>query len=100
MHIWNLALLDEGTNKGYKNSIFSVKRAFVINKEMGLHCHLTNDGTVEVDKEKAIAFIPPCTKQAFMKYYTKEANNLLVWSKKDANNYYDDIEKKINTFLK
>lgn len=100
MHIWNLALLDEGTNKGYKNSIFSVKRAFVINKEMGLHCHLTNEGTVEVDTEKAIAFIPPCTKQAFMKYYTKEANNLLVWSKKDANSYYDDIEKKINTFLK
>lgn len=100
MHPWNLALLDEGTNKAYKNSIFSVKRAFVINKEMGLHCHLTSNGTVEVDDEKAIAFIPICTKQVFMKYYTKKANNLLVWSKDDAKNYLDDITAKIETFLK
>ena len=33
MHPWNLTLLDEGTNKAYKNSIFSVKRSFVIYKE-------------------------------------------------------------------
>lgn len=100
MHIWNLALLDEGTNKSYKNSIFSVKRAFVINKEMGHHCRLKDNGTVEVDKNKAIAFIPPCTKHVFMKYYTKDANNLLVWSRPDAKCYLEDIEEKITPFLK
>lgn len=99
MHIWNLALLDEGTNKSYKNSIFSVKRAFVIYKEMGHHCKLKDNGTVEIDENKAIAFIPPCTKHVFMKYYTKDANNLLVWSKLDAEAYLRDIESKLEHFL-
>ena len=99
MHIWNLALLDEGTNKSYKNSIFSVKRAFVIYKEMGHHCKLKDNGTVEIDENKAIAFIPPCTKHVFMKYYTKDANNLLVLSKLDAEAYLRDIESKLEHFL-
>lgn len=100
MHIWNLALLDEGTNKSYRNSIFSVKRAFVINKEMGHHCRLMDNGTVRIDENKAIAFIPPCTKHVFLKYYTKDANNLLVWGRPDAVSYLEDIINKINPFLR
>ena len=98
MHIWNLALLDEGTNKGYRNSIFSVKRSFVINKEQGLHCHLTDEGKVEVDG-KAIAFVPVCTKQVFLKYYTEDANALLAWTRFDSERYLADIKNKLQNFL-
>jgi len=100
MHPWNLTLLDEGTNKAYKNSIFSVKRSFVVYKEKGYHCFLGDDGVVQIDEKKAIAFVPPCTKQVFMKYYTPEANNLLAWGKKDSENYLKDILEKLKPFLK
>lgn len=99
MHPWNLTLLDEGTNKAYKNSIFSVKRSFIIFKEMGKHCTLKDDGTVDTDAAKAIAFVPPCTKQVFMKYYTTNPTNLLVWGRTDADLYLQDMEKKVKLFL-
>lgn len=100
MHIWNLALLDEKTNKSYHNSIFSVKRAFVIYKEQGTHCFLSSNGKVEFDDDKCIAFVPICTKQAFMKYYTADANALLAWTKTDAKAYLGDIQDKLTNFLK
>lgn len=100
MHIWNLALLDEGTNKGYHNSIFSVKRSFVIYKEQGVHCYLSEDGKVLKDQKKAIAFVPICTKQAFLKYYTADANALLAWTRDDSKKYLEDIQDKLSDFLK
>lgn len=99
MHIWNLALLDEGTNKSYKNSIFSVKRSFIIYKERGMHCFLRDDGKVEFDKRKAIAFVPSCTKQVFMKYYNPAPTNLLTWGRSDAEAYLEDIKEKVKCFL-
>ena len=99
MHPWNLTLLDEGTNKAYKNSIFSVKRSFIIFKEMGKHCTLKEDGTVDTDAAKAIAFVPPCTKQVFMKYYTTNPTNLLSWGRTDASLYLQDMENKVKLFL-
>lgn len=100
MHTWNLALLDESTNKSYKNSIFSVKRSFVIFKEQGKHCRLNDDGNVESDGTYSLAFVPPCTKHVFMKYYTKNANDLLIWGRKDSENYLNDIKSKLKPFLK
>lgn len=99
MHIWNLALLDEGTNKAYKNSIFSVKRSFIIFKEKGQHCSLDDSGQVVIDSQPAIAFVPSCTKQVFMKYYNPKPNNLLSWGRADAEAYLDDIFDKVNEFL-
>lgn len=99
MHIWNLALLDEKTNKSYHNYLFSLKRAFVINKEKGNACHLNNDGIIEVDGRET-AFVPPCTKQVFLKYYSEESNNLMNWGRKDADAYLTDIEEKLKDFLK
>ena len=99
MHIWNLALLDESTNKSYRNSIFCVKRSFVINKEQGKHCHISDEGKVVIDG-KAIAFVPICTKQAFLKYYTEDANALLAWSRTDSKEYLEDIKQKLENFLK
>lgn len=98
MHIWNLALLDEGTNKSYHNSIFSVKRSFVINKEQGKHCYISDEGNVEIDG-KSIAFVPICTKQVFLKYYTDNANALLAWTRSDSKKYLADIKNKLKDFL-
>lgn len=99
MHIWNLALLDEKTNKTYHNYLFCLKREFVINKEKGIACHLDDDGTIKIDG-KETAFVPPCTKQVFLKYYTNSSNNLLNWGKKDAVAYIEDIKNKLEDFLK
>lgn len=98
MHIWNLALLDEKTNKSYHNSIFSVKRSFVIYKEQGIRCTLGDDGVVSI-AGKSVAFVPICTKQAFMKYYTADVNALMAWTRPDAEAYLKDIKKQINDFL-
>lgn len=98
-HLWNLTLLDEGTNKAYKNSIFSVKRSFLIYKEKGLHCSLDDSGSVSIDGQRAIAFVPPCTKQVFLKYYNPSPNDLLAWSRADAQAYLNDISNKLYGFL-
>lgn len=98
-HLWNLTLLDEGTNKAYKNSIFSVKRSFLIYKEKGLHCSLDDSGNVSIDGQRAIAFVPPCTKQVFLKYYNPSPNDLLAWSRTDAQAYLKDISNKLCGFL-
>lgn len=100
MHIWNLALLDESTNKSYQNSIFSVKRAFIILKEQGKHCYIDSNGEIATDERRTMAFVPICTKQAFMKYYTPNANALLIWTKDDANHYLNNIKILLKDFLK
>lgn len=99
MYLWNLTLLDEKTNKTYHNYLFSLKRTFVINKEKGYSCHLNDDGIIIVDGRET-AFVPPCTKQVFLKYYTENSNNLLNWGKADAEAYVEDIRIKLKDFLK
>ena len=76
----NLVLLDSGTNRGYKNAVFPVKREIIINKE--------KEGT----------FIPICTKNVFLKYYTRDPEQMTFWDKKDRSAYFDDIKKVISEF--
>ena len=57
----NLTLLDAGTNRGYGNSPFAVKRQYII------------------EKEKASLFIHPCTRDVFMKTFSLDAHSLLYW---------------------
>jgi uncharacterized protein with ParB-like and HNH nuclease domain len=57
----NLTLLDAGTNRGYGNALFPTKRQTIIEKE--------HKGT----------FIPPCTKNLFLKYYTKDDKEVSQW---------------------
>lgn len=74
--IGNLTLLDSHTNRSYKNSIFPIKRKHII----------------ELDK-KAI-YVPLCTKNAFLKYYSTNIDKMLYWSSNDR----DDHQKAmINT---
>ncbi|MDM8555624.1 DUF262 domain-containing protein [Desulfococcaceae bacterium HSG7] len=79
--ISNLVLLDSGTNRGYKNAVFPVKRKTIIEKD--------RQGT----------FIPLCTKNVFMKYYSNEVPQMTFWGEKDRNDYLNDIKKILNPYL-
>jgi uncharacterized protein with ParB-like and HNH nuclease domain len=80
--IGNLALLDATTNRGYGNAFFPIKRKTIIENDM--------NGT----------FIPICTKNVFMKYYTKDVKDIDHWNKKDAEEYEIQIKKTLNVYLK
>ena len=77
----NLVLLDETTNKSYKNAVFPVKRKTIINKE--------KEGT----------FVPLCTKNVFMKYYNSQVEQMTFWGEKDRTNYFEDIKRVIGQYL-
>ena len=77
--IYNLALLDSNTNRGYKNAFFPVKRHWII------------------EREKHGFYVPPCTKNAFMKSYTKKLSDFMNWTRIDANEYLEIIEEVIDT---
>ncbi|MCV6630346.1 MAG: DUF262 domain-containing protein [Flavobacteriaceae bacterium] len=73
----NLCLLDRGTNRSYKNDSFMRKRKKIIQKE--------KEGT----------FIPICTRNVFMKYYSEEVMDLQIWNNNDRTNYIKDIKTKL-----
>jgi len=96
--IWNFCLLDASTNRSYGNSIFSAKRRAIIGKDQGKKISIDDELNIkEVSGE--IAFIPPCTKNIFLKYYNTSTNNLLIWSKEDAQAYKANINDVLNKFL-
>lgn len=78
----NLALLDKGTNRGYGNAVFPVKRAKIIKRE--------REGK----------FVPIATKNAFMKYYTKSVEKFTFWSEADRQGYFEAMEETIEAFFK
>ncbi len=79
--ISNLTLLDEKTNKGYKNAIYPIKRKIIIQKDQ--------DGT----------FIPLCTKNVFLKYYNESVEQMLIWGKSDRDSYKKAIIETLKEFL-
>lgn len=104
MRIWNLALLDETTNKGYHNDIFPLKRRSLIGKDQGkiIGSIIEKDkDSFEIkmtSKDADISFIPICTKNAFLKYYTPITNNLMDWDKTDAEAYRKNILETLEEF--
>jgi uncharacterized protein with ParB-like and HNH nuclease domain len=64
--IGNLTLLDSATNRSYKNAIFPIKRQTLISLD------------------KVGKFVPLCTKNAFLKYYSPKINEMLIWTKEDT----------------
>jgi len=79
--ISNLALLDSGTNRGYKNAVFPIKRKTII------------------EKDESGTFIPICTKNVFLKYYNRNVEQMRFWGKKDREAYKTILVKTINEFL-
>lgn len=79
--ISNLALLDSETNRGYKNAVFPVKRMTII------------------QREKRGTFIPLCTKNAFLKYFSEYPPRMSFWTQEDRENYYNDIKQILREYL-
>jgi hypothetical protein len=100
--IWNYALLDGATNKEYGNVIFPIKRAFVANKERGykIRYKMSTDGKIDTSQRvEEIAFVPPCTRNVFAKFYTDIPDGMLEWTKTDAEAYLADIKEKLKKYL-
>ena len=82
MHgIENLALLTAEDNSFLSNGLFIEKREKII----------------EMDKNGK--FIPICTKNVFLKYYSNELSNLYFWSKDDQEDYKGSIIETLENFL-
>ncbi|MCC2599954.1 DUF262 domain-containing protein [Sphingobacterium sp. FBM7-1] len=77
----NLCLLDRGTNRSYKNDSFKEKRKKIIEREI--------EGT----------FIPICTKNVFMKYYSSNVQDIEVWNENDKTSYFEKIQEVITEYL-
>lgn len=103
--VWNFTLLDESTNRSYGNAIFPAKRRTIIGKEQGVYYPtptFNKEKGFEVPKERMAksAFIPPCTKQAFMKYYSPTSGSMVAWTKPDAEAYLKSMYRTLSQKFK
>ncbi|WP_416438850.1 DUF262 domain-containing protein [Phnomibacter sp. MR] len=79
--ISNLALLDESTNRSYGNAMFPIKRNRIIKNDMqGL-------------------FVPICTKNLFLKYYSKQMKDAMYWHQNDADCYLQAMKMVLKDYL-
>lgn len=82
--IGNYVLLDERTNKSFHNALFPTKRRIII--------AATGQQLDTLDHEVQLAYIPPCTKAAFMKFYnTRPSVSLTQWTETDVKDYRKNI---------
>ena len=88
--VWNFVLLDAGTNRGYGNAIFPSKRRTIIQKDQGIEVIIKEDLSVK-EEIGAIAFVPPVTKNVFLKYYNTSVDDLRAWTRVDADAYKNNI---------
>lgn len=77
----NMALLATSDNSALNNNIFPIKR----------------DKIIELDEKGS--FIPICTKNVFLKYYSKDVTQNSEWTKKDREEYLTEIKEKLINYL-
>jgi len=80
--VWNMALLEKDMNSSLGKKPFKKKREELIAKSI-----------------KNEAFIPLCTRNAFLKVYTKDLTQISYWSYQDRKDYLDDIENKLGKYI-
>ena len=73
--IGNLTLLDAETNRSYHNALYPIKRKKII------------------ERDKGDVFIPVCTKNVFLKMYSSKFSNMMAWTKDDADDYLEEMER-------
>ncbi|MDR1908074.1 MAG: DUF262 domain-containing protein [Holosporales bacterium] len=78
----NLVLLNAHTNRSYKNGIFPVKRKRIL------------------EEERCGTFVPPCTKNVFLKYYNDNISQMTFWGKADRESYFRDIQEVLQLYLR
>ncbi|MBW5389131.1 hypothetical protein [Brachyspira hampsonii] len=81
-NISNLALIDVNNNTTLSNSIFPMKLKKI--KDL-----------IKNNKK----YIPISTKNLFLKYYTKDPRDILLWTKNDKKDYLDNIINSISDYL-
>lgn len=80
--IANLALLAARDNSALNNSVFAVKRAAIL----------------ALDREGA--YIPPCTRNVFLKYYTPlDDQQLHIWGHVDQTHYLNELLRLVDPYL-
>ena len=52
-----------------------------------------------IEREIEGTFVPICTKNAFMKYYSDNVKDIEIWNESDRKAYFDKIRKVINQYL-
>jgi hypothetical protein len=67
--ISNLTLLDEGTNRSYKNAVFAIKRQSILSLD------------------QAGIFVPLCTRNVFLKCYSPNVGHAMLWTDEDREGY-------------
>jgi hypothetical protein len=80
-NIDNLALLDITANSSISNNFFDVKRSMII------------------EKDRNGEFIPVCTRNVFLKYYSEDPSQIHYWSKTDRKDYLEAIQKTISPYM-
>jgi uncharacterized protein with ParB-like and HNH nuclease domain len=78
----NLALLSGSDNSCLNNNIFPIKREMII----------------ELDKNGK--FIPIGTKNVFLKYFSKNSRQNVIWDNEDRKDYIDAIQRTLDDFFK
>ncbi|MGC8116645.1 DUF262 domain-containing protein [Metapseudomonas otitidis] len=79
--IANLALLDEHTNKSYKNAVFAVKRQRLL------------------QLDQAGIFVPLCTRNVFLKCYSPEVGSMMFWGEEDSAGYLEVMTNTLADFF-
>ena len=79
--ISNLALLSGKDNSALKNNIFPIKRRIIL------------------EKDKEGSFIPICTRNVFLKYYTQDVTSPYYWGEEDRTCYLDAIKTTLAKYL-
>ncbi|ANO50825.1 DUF262 domain-containing protein [Woeseia oceani] len=77
----NLTLLDESTNRSYKNAVFAVKRQRLL------------------DLDQSGIFVPLCTRNVFLKCYNPQVDNVMFWGEDDRNGYLSAIADVLADFF-
>lgn len=77
----NLALLNTGINRAYKNAVFPQKRKKII------------------AADKTGKFVPVCTKNVFLKYYSPQIDNMFFWRREDGQAYKKAIVNTLSAFF-
>ena len=79
--IANLTLLDEHTNRSYKNAVFAIKRQRLLSLD------------------QAGIFVPLCTRNVFLKCYSPSVGNVMFWGREDRDAYQRTILKTLVGFF-
>ncbi|MEX2441962.1 MAG: DUF262 domain-containing protein [Alkalispirochaeta sp.] len=79
--ISNLTLLDESTNRSYKNAVFAVKRQRLL------------------DLDQSGIFVPLCTRNVFLKCYNPQVDNVIFWGEDDRNGYLSAVTDVLADFF-